>query len=501
MPDNKKDLLSKVFFIVMLLLVYFLLNYQEILFLRPMSIHQWAQCDRASVARNYAQDGMNFFKPHTHFLSNTNGITGLEFPLMNYMAAICYKLFGFNEFWYRALSLLFLSIGLFFTFRIAELFLKQTLLAALITLSWYLSPILCYYSPNFLSDAASLGFIMSAWYFYFRYCEQHVKKFLLLFFFFAALASLIKVSSVMSIVVIVIITLTDYFSNKIILLQKLVQDPNVKRNGILIYSLLVFLLVIAWYGYAATLSNKMTDKIFLVGTNAPQSWSDVPWVWNDVKKLFLPYYYHWIMYLVYAFSLFVLFFRFKKMHPLLRLITCGLGAGLICFVYLFFNQFRQHDYYIIALLPFFFFLLITAVQYLQTTVKHQTKFNFLLSVFFLFICCISIWWSNLYLQDKYADDHFPYNNIENYMESFGVKPTDKVITLYDNSFNIQLYFMNRKGWRIEKGKIEKRLEGYINQGAKFIIVNDTSALNNVVLRQYLKKETGEFLGVHIFSIQ
>ncbi len=499
---TKNKIAGGSFFVLMLLLVYYLLNYQEILFLRPMSIHQWAQCDRASVARNYAQDGMNFFKPHTHFLSNTEGVTGLEFPLMNYLAAICYKLFGFNEFWYRALSLLFLSVGLFFTFRITELFLKQTVLAVLLTLSWYLSPILCYYSPNFLSDAASLGFIMSAWYFYFRYREERTKKFLLLFFLFATLASLTKVTSLISIVVILTITLMEYFSSNVNLFKQLLKQVTVNRKEIVICAVLTFLLVIGWYGYAAILSNKMTDKIFLVGINPPQSWSDFPWVWNDIKKLWLPYYYHWSMYIVYAISMLVLVFRFKKLHPLLRLITLGLGVGTICFVFLFFNQYRVHDYYIIALLPFFFFLVVAVVHYLQTVTQNQQRLKYLLHTFLLIICCISTWWCSIYLADKYTNDHLPYYNIEGYMESFGVQPSDKVITLYDNSFNIQLYLMNRKGWRIEENKIEtKRIESYINRGAKFIMVNDTSALNNVFLKPFLKKETGEFLGVHIFSIQ
>ena len=88
------------------------------------------------------------------------------------------------------------------------------------------------------------------------------------------------------------------------------------------------------------------------------------------------------------------------------------------------------------------------------------------------------------------------------MQSFGVNPNDKVIALYDNSFNIQLYFMNRKGWRIEQGKItSERIKSYINNGAKFIAVNDTSAIRNPILKTYIKKKTGEFLGVHIFSVE
>ena len=183
MTASRQKSLEKFLFVLLLTAVYFILNYHEILLLRPTSIHQWAQCDRAAVARCYFQDSMNFFKPRTYYLSNTkDGVVGLEFPLLNYIVAVFYKVFGFNEVWYRGLSLLCVTVGLYFTFCLAQLVLRQTLLAALITLAWYLSPILCYYTPNFLSDASSLGLIMAAWYFYFRYREGNKKKFLYLFF-------------------------------------------------------------------------------------------------------------------------------------------------------------------------------------------------------------------------------------------------------------------------------------------------------------------------------
>ena len=88
------------------------------------------------------------------------------------------------------------------------------------------------------------------------------------------------------------------------------------------------------------------------------------------------------------------------------------------------------------------------------------------------------------------------------MESFGVMPHDKVIAGYDLSFNIQLYLMNRKGWRIQNEKIDpKAIRHFIQRGAKFIVLNDVKAINNPRLKPFLKKETGEFLGVHIFSLQ
>ena len=58
----------------------------------------WAMCDRGSIARNYAQEEMNLFLPRVHETKEGDGITGLEFPIMNYGAAVLYKIFPFSCF-------------------------------------------------------------------------------------------------------------------------------------------------------------------------------------------------------------------------------------------------------------------------------------------------------------------------------------------------------------------------------------------------------------------
>ena len=98
--------------VVCLLFVYLGVGQQNIIPLRPQSVHQWAQCDRASVALNYYQDDMNLFLPRVHNLDNGSGITGLEFPFVNYSVAILYKFFGYHEWMYRALMLLIFSFGM-----------------------------------------------------------------------------------------------------------------------------------------------------------------------------------------------------------------------------------------------------------------------------------------------------------------------------------------------------------------------------------------------------
>ena len=116
-----------------LVLLYAYLKIFSVLPKRPEATHLWAQCDRASVARNYAEESMNFFLPRVNETHENTGITGLEFPFMNYAAAVCYRVFGFNEIWYRLLMLLVFTAGGIAAFILTDRILKNTILSASIT--------------------------------------------------------------------------------------------------------------------------------------------------------------------------------------------------------------------------------------------------------------------------------------------------------------------------------------------------------------------------------
>ena len=70
-------------FFIAAIFVFNFLRFEENLLKRPRSIHAWAQCMRASVAKNYAEESMNFFLPRLHNTLGGEGITGLEFPFVN----------------------------------------------------------------------------------------------------------------------------------------------------------------------------------------------------------------------------------------------------------------------------------------------------------------------------------------------------------------------------------------------------------------------------------
>ena len=58
------------------------------------NLHEWRQCDVLGVARNYYNESMNFFYPRIDGWRNLSGITGMEFPLFNYILALLYTISG-----------------------------------------------------------------------------------------------------------------------------------------------------------------------------------------------------------------------------------------------------------------------------------------------------------------------------------------------------------------------------------------------------------------------
>ena len=171
-PRKYSFVLSIVFFMVSINVFFKEVEVYKHIGDRPCSIHVWAQCARASIALNYYKGDMNFFKPKIHKYLDGEGITGLEFPLVNYVPAICYKFFGFNEMYYRGFVLFTMIFGLLFFFLMMNKVLNNWILSFGLTLSAYCSPVFLYYSINFLPDITSVSFALTAWYFFFNYIKS-----------------------------------------------------------------------------------------------------------------------------------------------------------------------------------------------------------------------------------------------------------------------------------------------------------------------------------------
>lgn len=85
----------------------------------PLEIgHNWRQVTGLMVTRNYLEIDANILYPRIDDNQGNTGITGMEFPVLNYLYYLTAKIFGFTHWYGRLLNLIISSIGLLFFSRI-----------------------------------------------------------------------------------------------------------------------------------------------------------------------------------------------------------------------------------------------------------------------------------------------------------------------------------------------------------------------------------------------
>ncbi|CAB5115230.1 hypothetical protein D3OALGB2SA_2638 [Olavius algarvensis associated proteobacterium Delta 3] len=80
----------------------------------------WKEIDYITISTNYLQNGFNFFQPEITWPAEPPRITAMELPLVPYMAAIFYALFGFNSLTVRLIPLLSFLLMAIYIFRLAK---------------------------------------------------------------------------------------------------------------------------------------------------------------------------------------------------------------------------------------------------------------------------------------------------------------------------------------------------------------------------------------------
>ena len=85
----------------------------------PLEIsHNWRQTCVTMVARNFLEVDNNIFYPRMDIAGEKTGITGMEFPILNYIIYLTSLIFGYEHWYGRLINLIVSSIGIWFFYKI-----------------------------------------------------------------------------------------------------------------------------------------------------------------------------------------------------------------------------------------------------------------------------------------------------------------------------------------------------------------------------------------------
>jgi hypothetical protein len=490
-------------------------NYPETITKRPQSIHNWRQCDGASLALNYYQEGMHFFKPRTHGLYSDNNTTGYtapsEIPILYYFTAILYKIFGYHEFIFRALNLLLFFVGLFCVFKLAQSVLNNLFYSVIVLILIFSSPVLVYYADSFLPNTVALSFTFMGWYFFYRfYLNKRTKTFLICALCFL-IAGTMKVTELTGPVIILVLLLADRF-----------QIINLKLNingrlWIKISALLfIFIVVGGWVIYAKYYNRLHGSWQFTTFTGPiwEMSGEEIALTLHKMNVLWLKeYFYPPTLYFL-PVCLFIIFLFSKRSDKMLLYSTLSLTLAVIAFSLLWFQYLGDHDYFFIGfyILPAFlfinFFLIIKKVEFPKTAKR-------IIQIVYIVIAVANV----LHARERHHARYYSWMNdyeqmkdmytIAPRLKNMGITVSDTVI-FYPSKYIRPLYLMNLKGWTLadhaEKSAETEALdsilmETYIKNGAKYLITNTIKpAVKNKLLEPYLKHLYARYNSIYIFKI-
>jgi hypothetical protein len=222
-----------------------------------------------------------------------------------------------------------------------------------------------------------------------------------------------------------------------------------------------------------------------------------------------------------------LLFQFKKIPLIAYLSNIVIFIGGVIYVLLWFPLMGVHEYYYVALLIIFPAILIPLLWYLKTQRPSIYSSKLLKVTFSLFLI-----YNLIYAMDvmdlKKGTNKRSYSVISNekfvglmdwtswhvyhkakrferigpFLKEHGINENDRVISIPDESFNVTLYYMNRRGWtNFLNYDSADDIRKLIDKGnAKYLFISDTTYLTKEFIQPFLTNSVGNFEGIEVYRL-
>ncbi|MCC3155934.1 glycosyltransferase family 39 protein [Hymenobacter sp. 15J16-1T3B] len=324
----------------------------------PEGIHTWAQADRLSLALSYYDRGMQFLRPRTYNLSSIDGVVGVEFPIIPYLAALFGKVFGRGTVVpaFRGITIGLSVLACYYLFRMVF---ERTgsFVAGLVPGIFLLtSPVYAFYSGNFLPDAPGAALSLVAYYYFLRYYQQPRFRDLALGLVLFTLATLIKTSAGVYLLAAYGVTLIlSYFRNSLFTTRQKVWF--LLLMGLSFGAVLGYIFLNKW------LNTTFDSTMFLAEPRPLTTTEEANKTYEEVMRTWWNEYFtqvhYWVLAACWLYT-FVGALWNQRREPMLATQVWVSLLGALAFLWLMGRQFGAHDYYILS--PFMPLLLLVLVQ-------------------------------------------------------------------------------------------------------------------------------------------
>jgi len=510
METNKRLVyLHSAIFLAGVAVIAWYFNYAEIAQLGPFSLHNWRQADSASLAMCYYENGMHFFQPKVHLmLGGANAAVG-EFPILYYLAAALYHVFGPHDVILRLLVFGCFTAGLWAWSKMLLHWVGDWTVSLALPWAFYGSPLLAFYGFNYLPNPAGLGLALVGAYGLLRYWKQPSRGRLIFTGAFFMAAALIKVS------LLVVPLAATAAAGWFYFIPKGGREryfPDTRAfwhwTGVLA---IILLTTAAWYFWANAYNR--ANQSGLLMTYIMPIWempkSEIERYAREIYEWYHNIYFNKftiLAFLILLPALLIMPWQFPRPAYAFTVFTL---LGSLAFLVLFYNQILVHHYYIIDIMPLVMAVFSLTAWRLKNWLPAKVGVP-VLSVALSVFAFTSLTYGKQHLTDYYGNDQYiaPFNRSFAKKKALHAFMAEKGLA-YDATFavvvpdptpNVNLYYLNLKGWTIrpdqEFGHAD--LERFAQWRANILVICDAAYLSRPDIKPWLAHPIGVFDGTIYF---
>lgn len=469
----------------------------------PSYIHAWTQSDRYALAQGFVMNKMDFFHPTTFNLKpqfepqtpvgQEQGITSVDFPIIEYCVAFLMKTTGSVEpFFFRLFVLIIGIVGLFFLFSFCRKLGNSFFYSLILTIFVFVSPVYTYYFNGFIPTSSAVAFCFIAFYFYYSFLDSKKFKFYILTLTFLCLASLIRMPFLIPLIAVV---LTQFFAN-------LKNKKNLRKE--LLTSLIFFIIFLIYFFYNQHLKNKYGSLFInnlMLGKNIKETFSSIETALTNWKFSYfsLPQYFI-VIFGFFAAIKMLLKNKNRNISSLIFCTTLWIFAS-IAYLFVMAKQFPNHDYYFLD--SFFVPLVLLVIIGISAFCKKTKKIEISVGAIILVVAILSFIKSYQVQKERYTFKNYDlyeiahrnYEDVDKLLDRVGVGKNENIVILDANTTNVALMLADRRGYTV-RHSTEENIRTSLNYNANWYLVQNRFLASDILRNMPSITQELDFVGTN-----
>jgi len=400
--------------------------------------HNWRQSTVCMVARNFLEVDANIFYPRVDMAGELSGITGMEFPLFNYLIYLVSLVFGYEHWYGRLINLIVTSLGIYCFYKYLKNVINSRIAfntsIILIFSIWY------FYSRKIMPDTIAIGLIMIGAWSWYKFITYNQWGHFILGGVLILCGVLSKLPSIVFLA----------------FLWPLIKTSNQKQ--LLSLGIAIIINAVASYGWyfiwIPKLNQDFSYEHFFMGESIASTVGYLLEQWPEMLHIF---YQKAIGFT--GFAAFVIGIYFLVIQSRQNLIIAAFSLLLfIGFLLKSGSKFVDHEYYIIPIIPF----MSLSAAYALNNLSQKLVLIALLAIA---VEGITRKW-----EDQFIKSGKELVVLEDKLEPF--VETKNLIAINSGEYPTPLYFAHRKGWVASNEQLSN--PKYLNQlqlrGCQYILI-------------------------------